>query len=161
MSTRIVSLFFILFTTLLASKGTAEYRVFLLRIMEKPTIQDPNNPNTEATPPGTPAASENPSTTTDGTTAANPPPKALDIVVREFPSTLDPLQYPTYYPLRPNQYVVYVDTWRCRGRTNEKPLCPNPRQQTEANPELNSSANPAENPAQETEAPTPPVPQTP
>ena len=42
-------------------------------------------------------------------------------------STLDPLQYPDYYPVSPNEIVMYQDTWMCYGNTSNKNICPNPR----------------------------------
>lgn len=43
-------------------------------------------------------------------------------------STLDPLQYPGYHTVRPDEFVTYTETWRCPGRTGDfRPLCPNPR----------------------------------
>jgi hypothetical protein len=48
-------------------------------------------------------------------------------VVKEFPSTLDPLQYPTYFSIPQGFFLTYSDTWMCRGRTNERQLCPNPK----------------------------------
>lgn len=42
-------------------------------------------------------------------------------------STLDPVQYRGYYPVADDEIITYVDTWRCRGRTDGKPHCPNPR----------------------------------
>lgn len=130
--------------------AAAEYRVFLLRIMEKATAQASNSEgspssatlNEQTQTLANPDPKNNPpSTTTDRAT----PIAAPDILVREFPSTLDPLQYPTYYPIKENQYVVYVDTWRCKGRTNNKPLCPNPRAVSSTNesaPTTNESAPP-------------------
>jgi hypothetical protein len=108
----------------LSARG--EYRVFLLRIMERSLAQDENkkldsNAEPLAIPLPLAAPGEN----------GSEKQKLSDVVVREFPSTLDPLQYPTYHPLGPNQYVVYVDTWKCRGRTSEKPLCPNPKPRQE------------------------------
>lgn len=42
-------------------------------------------------------------------------------------STLDPIQYPYYYPVKKDEIVQYTDTWRCYGDTSgERPLCPNP-----------------------------------
>ncbi len=47
---------------------------------------------------------------------------------RLVPSTLDPLQYPRYYPVQPDEVVTYDDTWKCRDRTGDfKPICPSPR----------------------------------
>lgn len=43
-------------------------------------------------------------------------------------STLDPLQYPTYYTVEPDEVVTYDDTWMCRGRTGDaRPVCTSPR----------------------------------
>lgn len=43
-------------------------------------------------------------------------------------STLDPIQYPYYYPVKKDEIVQYTDTWRCYGDTSgERPLCPNPK----------------------------------
>ena len=54
-------------------------------------------------------------------------PKIQDF--RLVPSSLDPEQYPAYYPIKPNEQVTYVQTWRCPGRTNElEKICDNPRQ---------------------------------
>lgn len=48
--------------------------------------------------------------------------------VRFVDSTLDPHQYGYYYPVKPEEQVVYTDTWRCYGRTGDfKPACPSPR----------------------------------
>jgi hypothetical protein len=46
---------------------------------------------------------------------------------RTLESTLDPDQYRGYYTVEADETVTYNDTWRCRGRTNDLPLCPNPR----------------------------------
>lgn len=43
-------------------------------------------------------------------------------------STLDPLQYPGYYPVAADERVTYIETWRCKGNTSGfKPHCPNPK----------------------------------
>ncbi|MBX7231619.1 MAG: hypothetical protein K1X29_05990 [Bdellovibrionales bacterium] len=43
-------------------------------------------------------------------------------------STLDPLQYPGYFPLEANEKVHYVTSWRCRGNTSQfKKICDKPR----------------------------------
>lgn len=48
--------------------------------------------------------------------------------VRQINSTLDPIQYPVYYHIKPGYQVTYTDTWMCKGRTGHfKALCPNPR----------------------------------
>ncbi|MFN8846887.1 MAG: hypothetical protein ACK5V3_11930 [Bdellovibrionales bacterium] len=47
---------------------------------------------------------------------------------RVITSTLDPLQYPGYYPLLDGETVEYQQTWMCRGRTdNQLAFCPNPQ----------------------------------
>jgi hypothetical protein len=49
---------------------------------------------------------------------------------RSVTSSLDPLQYKYYYPLRPGEKVNYTQTWRCTGRTGGiQPVCPNPKNQ--------------------------------
>lgn len=49
------------------------------------------------------------------------------VQARFVESTLDPEQYRGYYPVAADEIVTYTDTWRCRGRTDRLPLCPNPR----------------------------------
>jgi hypothetical protein len=50
--------------------------------------------------------------------------------IRTVTSTLDPLQYPSYYPLNPDEKVSYTETWRCFGRTGDfAAYCPNPKAQ--------------------------------
>ncbi|WP_413288266.1 hypothetical protein [Bdellovibrio sp. HCB337] len=71
-------------------------------------------------------------------------------------STLDPLQYPYYYPVQQDEIVQYTDTWRCYGRTGGgQPPCPNPKANTAAaaapsapaaNPSQNQGPAPAVNP---------------
>jgi hypothetical protein len=49
-------------------------------------------------------------------------------IQKEFPSTLDPLQYAGYYSVPKNVTVLYSDTWMCPGSTADfKPLCSSPR----------------------------------
>lgn len=63
---------------------------------------------------------------------------------RFVPSTLDPLQYPLYYPLNAGETVSYTETWRCRGRTDYfKDYCPNPR--APASTEAGAAGAPAPN----------------
>jgi hypothetical protein len=58
--------------------------------------------------------------------------------VRTVLSTLDPIQYPRYYPVLATEVVSYTQTWRCYGRTGDfQPYCPNPKAQSPA-----PSANP-------------------
>lgn len=45
-------------------------------------------------------------------------------VVREATSTLDPLQFPTYYQVPKDLQLSYNKTWMCRGSTSDfKPHC--------------------------------------
>lgn len=68
--------------------------------------------------------------------------------VRELISTLDPLQYPGYFPLQENERVSYVRTWMCKGRTNLRPICPDPEsEKTEASEEETPPADPATEPS--------------
>ena len=53
--------------------------------------------------------------------------------IRTTMSTLDPLQYPYYYPLADNEIVSYTETWMCRGRTSDfAPICPPPPKKSKA-----------------------------
>jgi hypothetical protein len=50
--------------------------------------------------------------------------------VRTLESTLDPIQYPYYNTVSPDERVSYAETWRCFGRTGGfAPFCPNPKAQ--------------------------------
>ena len=43
-------------------------------------------------------------------------------------STLDPQQYREFYPVSPQDQVIYTKTWRCFGDTSGfQALCPDPR----------------------------------
>lgn len=53
--------------------------------------------------------------------------KASEGDVRYVESNLDPEQYVGYYPVAPDETVKYVQTWKCRGRTDHREYCPNPR----------------------------------
>ncbi|MBC7740897.1 MAG: hypothetical protein H7061_01790 [Bdellovibrionaceae bacterium] len=37
---------------------------------------------------------------------------------KHIQTTLDPNQYKTIYPLAPDEKLTYVQTWRCKGRTD-------------------------------------------
>jgi hypothetical protein len=66
--------------------------------------------------------------------------------VRLVESTLDPIQYPRYYPVQSYERVTYTETWRCYGRTgNFQPYCPNPKAAPAAESQSQSRA-PATNP---------------
>lgn len=44
---------------------------------------------------------------------------------RHHISTLDPDQYPGYYPVNSGERVTYVQTWKCKGNTSEfRAICP-------------------------------------
>jgi hypothetical protein len=47
--------------------------------------------------------------------------------VRQIQSNLDPEQYVRYYPLKPNYRISYSETWMCKGRTDHKEFCANPK----------------------------------
>ena len=48
-------------------------------------------------------------------------------LTRQILSTLDPIQYQTIYPLPLGETVTYVQTWRCKGRTDQlKSYCQSP-----------------------------------
>jgi hypothetical protein len=61
---------------------------------------------------------------------------------RVVESTLDPDQYRGYFPVAADETVTYTDTWRCFGRTDHRPLCPNPRQPASTQGPDSSSATP-------------------
>lgn len=47
-------------------------------------------------------------------------------------STLDHIQYRTYYPVRADEVVEYVSSWRCHGSTAyHKVICPHTAQDQE------------------------------
>lgn len=47
---------------------------------------------------------------------------------RQIETTLDPTQFTTIYPLIANEEISYIETWRCKGRTDFfKSHCDNPR----------------------------------
>lgn len=64
---------------------------------------------------------------------------------RVITSSLDPLQYPGYYDLRPEEIVMYRDTWMCYGDTSYgKKYCENPKlnQSPETAPTTRELASP-------------------
>lgn len=47
---------------------------------------------------------------------------------RVVTSTLDQIQYPSYYPLQPNESIAYKQSWMCFGNFSKfKKHCPNPK----------------------------------
>jgi hypothetical protein len=60
-------------------------------------------------------------------------------VVKQILTTLDPDQYRTQFPLNANEKLTYVQTWRCKGRTDFfQPICEKP----DRNPALAPSQSP-------------------
>lgn len=111
---------FFLISLLLCSSANAEYRVFLLRISKIP-----------ATPPPTTAPLGTPPENT--TTSTNRDPASATLDYRLVESTLDPVQYRGYYLVGADEKVEYIDTWMCKGRTDQfASLCPNPKAQIPA-----------------------------
>ncbi len=48
-------------------------------------------------------------------------------LTRQILATLDPVQYQTIFPLTADETVTYVQTWRCKGRTDQlKAYCQSP-----------------------------------
>ncbi|MEZ4873025.1 MAG: hypothetical protein R2827_12465 [Bdellovibrionales bacterium] len=48
---------------------------------------------------------------------------------RTILSTLDDIQFPEYYALRPGEIIQISDTWMCYNNASYfKPICNNPRQ---------------------------------
>lgn len=46
---------------------------------------------------------------------------------RQIQTTLDPEQFKTIYPLNEGESLSYVDTWMCKGRTDDfRPHCDKP-----------------------------------
>jgi hypothetical protein len=59
---------------------------------------------------------------------------------RQIQSTLDPEQFKTLYPLNSDEIIAYVDTWRCRGRTDWlQTHCENPNKEPFKYPSLGRS----------------------
>ncbi len=56
-------------------------------------------------------------------------------------SSLDPKQYRGYYPLKSNETITYIDTWRCSGRTGGLlPICKSPKELAAEKAETDSAA---------------------
>lgn len=65
---------------------------------------------------------------------------------RQFDSTLDPDQYQTFFPLKAGETIVYIDTWRCFGRTSGfKQLCAKPEPQLQPQTQTENRAPSSEN----------------
>jgi hypothetical protein len=110
----------------------AEYRVFRLKITRTPA--PPPTPLDSTTPP----PSDVPSDAASSTDSNNP--RTPQSTFRLIESTLDPHQYPGYYPLTPDESLEMITTWRCFGRTDSgRAFCPNPKEKA-ATPEDNPPA---------------------
>lgn len=49
---------------------------------------------------------------------------------RQFDSTLDPEQYRSYFTVKAQDKIVYIDTWLCKGNTSRlDQICPRPNRQ--------------------------------
>jgi len=71
---------------------------------------------------------------------------------RQIQTTLDPEQYKTLYPLNEGETLSYVDTWMCKGRTDDfRPHCDKPVKPASAAALLDqASRQPANSPANTT-----------
>lgn len=107
--------FLVILISLLSLSALAEYRVFQLKIYKETKATDP---------------------------VVTREPQALpqEEGVKIFLSNLDPEQYVGYYPLEKDEKIKYIATWMCRGRTNGKDYCQDPRLKT-VNPEGDSLNN--------------------
>ncbi len=50
----------------------------------------------------------------------------------EVKSTLDPDQYRGYNQVSPTARISYSETWLCKGRTAQMPICPSPSELEDA-----------------------------
>jgi hypothetical protein len=81
---------------------------------------------------------------------------------REVTSTLDPDQYRGYHTVRPDENIVYTNTWRCKGRTsNYKEFCPDPKRTLAADGTTPAETAPPTEAGQAAEATLPPAPAAP
>ena len=75
--------------------------------------------------------------------------------VKSFTSTLDPDQYRGYHPVRADQKISYIETWKCKGRTGDHlPTCENPNPQPPGEERAPATAT---IPSDEGPEPTPPT----
>ncbi|MBL7671097.1 MAG: hypothetical protein JNM39_11500 [Bdellovibrionaceae bacterium] len=115
-------LLFFVAISLCQMEAAAEYRVFVLKISRAPAAVLAPDSSLEKTPLDIPPSAPNLNIPPPA-----PNPKAPAPASRLIQSTLDPNQYPGYYPLEKDESIVYVDTWKCPGRTGDfKPLCQRP-----------------------------------
>jgi hypothetical protein len=98
------------------SSAFGEYRAFMLKITKRTPAAVATTATTEPT--------KSPETTAT-------PPTEQDF--RLVKSNLDPEQYPTYYQVRADENIQYIQTWMCRGRTNlDADICDPPVQPSES-----------------------------
>lgn len=107
----------ILLITFIGSVVFAEYRVFELQIYKETT----------------PAAEEQSEVlSADPTDSQRAPQSEAQVEqIKTVISNLDPEQYKGYFPLEMGEKIKYTATWMCKGRTNGKEYCQNPRLKTE------------------------------
>lgn len=96
----------------------AEYRVFQLKIYKETKVSDQE------------AAARAPQGKTQAQDQTQTPAPPQEEGVKIFLSNLDPEQYVGYYPLEKDEKIKYIATWMCRGRTNGKEYCQDPRLKT-------------------------------
>lgn len=58
---------------------------------------------------------------------------------KQLDSSLDPDQYTSFYPIKADEKIVYIDTWMCKGNTsNTTEICAKPsRKPTQVNTQQN------------------------
>jgi len=70
--------------------------------------------------------------------------------VQKIKSSLDPDQYPGYFPIPAGAQIKYTETWMCRGRTNGVSICKSPSEikaEQDADKDANSGQSPERKPA--------------
>lgn len=126
----------ILLITFIYSVVFAEYRVFELQIYKETTPAVAEQSGTLSADQAT-AAPETvqANVATPADTQRAPQSEAQIEHIKTVISNLDPQQYTGYYPLEMGEKIKYTATWMCKGRTNGKEYCQNPRLKTEAEPQ--------------------------
>ncbi len=109
--------FLFIITTFLSLSALAEYRVFQLKIYKEAKSNSQDTSRVPQAQPGVPS---------QGQPADLPQEEGVKI----FLSNMDPQQYVGYYPLEKDEKIKYIATWMCRGRTNGKDYCQDPRLKT-------------------------------
>lgn len=112
---------FFLLLLLYTFLSIAEYRVFQLKIYKEIPLKDSRSPQS------TTAFEETDVVTVDSAEEGETSKALNEELVKLVLSNLDPEQYVGYYPLQKDEKIKYIDTWMCKGRTNGKEFCENPR----------------------------------